>query len=291
VVEVPVVVLPPLGLAHPKPARVKHRKAKPKSHGTSPSGNQAKRPSAIDDAYGDLDEILRGQGDPAPLTVRPQSVTPATAENPVPGPGGEPPLRLSNLGFLAALGSATLAFWFGLVIFVSRFQIVDFALLSHFCETLQSVYLAVFGLAEVPRSFQLVFIALGWAFWIVGTALVLFGVMQFANAFFRVLSGRSLIGWSDGMTAAMGVCAVFLMVAMLFAHVSFTKQQNRLLDEYEKPTVLDRGPIGNVELLRAEIDEDGKTFQTTMLVASAIPMSIFVLSMVRLFLKTPEPDR
>lgn len=291
VVDVPVIVLPPLGLAHPKPAKIKNQKTRPKTHETRSAGKTKKSDVVLEDAYGDLDKILGGQGDAAPLMIRSPVEAPADSDQPTRGPGDRQKQRPSSFGFLAALGSATTACWFGVLVVIARFQIVDLPLLSEFAETLQSVFQAVFGMAEVTRPFQLLFMGLGWALWGVGIALVIFGLAQFANAFFRILFGRSLMGWSDGLVAAMGVCGLFLMVAMVFTHASFTKQQNRLLDQYDQPSVLDRGPIGNVELLRDEVNNQGASFRTTMLVGSAVPMSIFLLSMVRLFLRTPDMDR
>jgi hypothetical protein len=289
-IEVPVVVLPPLGLAHPRPAKVKRQQHKPKSHGSDQPNRSGQSP-VFGETYGDLDEILRGQGDPAPLVVRPQPVPPDAAEQTRTDAEGPKPHGPSTFGFLAAIGSATLAFWFGVLVVVSRFQIVEVPLLNNFSVTLESVYLAAFGTADVSPTFQNIFVSLGWALSIVAGALMLFAVAQFINAFVRILFRHSFMDWSDGMTAAAAVCALFLMVAMVFAHASFTKQQHRLLDEYERPTVLDRGPIGNVDLLRAEIVDAETTFRTTMLVGAGIPMSIFMLSMARLFFKTPEIAR
>lgn len=289
VVEVPIVAVPPLGLAHPEPAKVKRQSPKPKSHPTDSPGKPPA--SEIDRAYADLDDILGGQGDAAPLVIRNPSSASQSGGAPTNSSSSGTPVspRPSTVGLLAAVTSATLAFWFGIVGILSRFNVVDVLLVDGFSESLQSVYLAVFGLAEVAPTYQVIFKSLGWVFWAVAVGLALFALAQFINAILKVLVGRSIIGWSDGLTASMAVCAVLLMMAMVFTHIRFTKNEHRLLDEYEKPTVLDHGPIGNIESIRIGLDEDAVQFQKTMLIGAAVPMSVFFLCMLRLFLNMPEP--
>lgn len=284
--EIPVVAIPPLGLVHPAPAKIKRQQPRPKSHGTE--SRHATNKSSVDDAYSDLDAILSGQGDAAPLRVRPDPAT-AQASRPAPQEQTKTAPRPSSIGFVAALGSSSLAFWFGVVVIVTRFHPVDLAFVQRFSQMLESVNVAAFGTADVSVTFQRIFISLGWAIWIVAIVLAVFALAQFANAFIRILFGRSFLDWSDGMTAAMAVCALFLMVALIFTHHSFTQQQLRQLDEYEQPMALDRGPIGNVEILKSGIVEDGSMFQNTMLVGMGVAMSIFLLTMVRLLLKTDLP--
>ena len=285
--EVPVTIVPPPGLAHPKPAKVKKRLRKPKSHRAESS---TKRPrAAIDEAYSDLDEILAGQGDASPLIVRPEREhLPDETKQAV---QSDKRRNNASFGFLAALGAATLAFWFGVVLVISRFQIVEPFLLSQFSESLQSVYSATFGRAEITQGFGQIFGGLGWCLWLVGAALVVSSAAQFINSFVGILLGRSLLGWSDGIVAALAILALFVMVAIVLTHTSFAKKQNRLLDAYESPAALDRGPVGNIDLLRTEINNNARTFQRTMVVSMSVPVLIFVFSVVRLFIKLPDPER
>ena len=98
------------------------------------------------------------------------------------------------------------------------------------------------------------------------------------------------MGWADGLASTLGVCAVFLMVGLVFSQSSFSNQQARLLDEYEMPFAVEGEKLENVSRLRDEITAENRSFTTSMLVGAAVPMSIFVLSMVRLFTKSSEKD-
>jgi hypothetical protein len=186
---------------------------------------------------------------------------------------------------------AKLAFWFGIFVAVARFQIVDRMLLSDLSRHLQSVNSATLGNSDVPREFQILFVSLGWVLWGVAVALVLVGVAQFINAWVKLLVDRQPLRRADGLAATLGVCGLFLMVAMAFAQASFANHQHRLLDAYELPVVAANERLENVSRLRAEIDAPNKAFTTSLLVGATVPLAIFVFSAVRLFTKSPDAPK
>ena len=81
---------------------------------------------------------------------------------------------------------------------------------------------------------------------------------------------------------------MFLLVAIVFCQSTFTKHEQRALDVYEQPFANEGERLENVTLLRAEIDKRNRSFTTSMLVGATVPMSIFALSMVRLFTKSSD---
>lgn len=258
----------------------------------SESNPKSQRPF-FDQTYGDLDEILAGAGDASPLMVRP---TPADSdESDLNSQNGRasishpsPKHKSLTLGFLAALCSATLAIWFGLFVASSRFQIVDWFLVSGFSTHLYSVFNVTFGESEVPFMFQIMFAILGWLVWGVAIAMVLTGVGQFVNAFAKLLTGRQLLSWSDGLVGMLGVSAVFMLVAIVVCQASFASQEHLALDAYERPFVAEGERLENVARLRAVIDERNRSFSISMLAGATVPLSIFFLSIVRLFTKSSD---
>lgn len=259
----------------------------------SRSGSPTRQRPVFEQTYGDLDDILSSVGDASPIRVpntREDSLdtTSRQSESKAVSSGGRPAVQLdsSTAGFLAALVSATLAFWFGLFVVVSRFQSFDSFLLGGFYRHLSSVYSVSFGDGAVPTVFQVAFSLLGWLIWIVAVALTVFAIVQFVNAFTQLLTGRQPVSWADGLTGTLGVVAVFLMVGIVFCEVSFANHELRALDAYEQPFVEEGERLANVARLREIIEDRNRSFVISMLIGAAIPMFVFSLSMVRLFTKT-----
>lgn len=165
----------------------------------------------------------------------------------------------------------------------SRFSIVDGILLQGFSDHLRSVFTASFGLAEIPAIYRVLFLVFGWLLWGVAVAMILIAIAQFVNAFVNLLTNRQPAGWSDGFAGALGVSALFLLVAIVFCQSSFANQERRLPDEYKQPFEAEGERLEN-----AKIDDRNRSFTTTMLVGATIPMSIFALSMFRLFTESSD---
>jgi hypothetical protein len=252
----------------------------------------------FDQTYGDLDDILEGAGDAKPVVVRPRpepEVDSSTKKM-----NGQTESKLANsksitskltastIGFLAALLSATLAFWFGLFVASSRFQIINWLLLDRFSVHLHSVYHAIFGESEISSGYALLFQSVGWILWSLAFAMILIAVGQFVNAFFKLITQRQVVPWTDGLAAASGVAVVFLLLGIVFCQSSFAKQEHRTLDAYEQPVVEEGEHLANVTRIREVIDQRDRSFTTTMLVACSVPMLVFIFSMVRLFTKNLE---
>jgi len=251
------------------------------------SGKQAKTDKPLfDQTYGDLDEILESAGDASPLIIK-NTPEPAVAEPPTESVRSRKGTA-SSFGFLAALSSATLAFWIGVFIVGSRFQVFEWILLGGFSRHLQSIYSSTFGESKVPSGYSVAFQSMGWILWTVALVMILFAVGQFVNSFIKLLTGRQPLAWMDGLVAASGVAIVFLLLAIVFSQSSFAKYEHRMLDSYEQPVVAEGEHLENVTRLRLLVDDRDRSFTTTMLVACTVPMSIFVLSMVRLFTKNLE---
>lgn len=250
--------------------------------------------SAFEDAYGDLDSILDGAGDASPLRVSPRD-EPAPSDRDANGtPNGDsadlsaspPKFDSRTLGFMAALASGAMAFWFGLFVCVSRFQLIDLSFINQFSTHLRSVFGGVFGDTELTTGFQTMFLVLGWLLWGAAVLLMLLGAAQFINAFTKLVFQRQIAAWSDGLAAAFGIVLVFLLVALVFSQTSWANHENFILDGYERPVVAEGEHLDVVDRVRGAIDERSRSFTTWMLFAVSIPFSIFVASMVRLFTKT-----
>lgn len=281
----------------PNPNRKTDRGSKKRSQvpEVSPTVDDSSKPGTGSEAplpvpsFDDLDDILAGAGNAAPLIARPGLGEPrrgeegATSDLPLPKKSYQ--ASNSPLGFGAALGSGTLALWFGLLVVVSRFQIIPIMLVERFSQQLQLGNTAMLGTAEVSGGYQFLFIALGWLLWGVATLLIFVGVGQFFNTVIQLISKRQPLRSADGLAATLGVSAVFLIVAMVFAQAMFANQQYRSLDEIEHPFITEGEHLGNVSRLREEIGARSSAFTVPLLVGATVPMTIFMLSMVRLFTK------
>ncbi len=253
---------------------------------------KSKKPQAVE-AFSDLDSILEGVGDASPILARPQvnrerrqnegaEAGPRATETP------RHSIQRSIVGFVAALLSATLAFWFGVFAVISRFEVIDHVILGRLSTTLNSVYRASLGDAEVPARIQTMFVSLGWAFWGVMLLLILFGVAQFCSALFKVVAGRHLFSWCDGLTASLGVVALFLMVCMTFTHISFQRHHHKFFDDYEKSAVAEGGHLENVTVIRGKFDRQQAEIRTDLILSAVISATVFGISMVRLFASSGE---
>ncbi len=258
----------------------------------SASRQRSKRP-LFEQSYGDLDEILSGAGDASPLVARPSPVE--TGEREVSsqissvstGPVSVT-RKSSTPGFFAALGSATLAFWFGLLVVGARFEPVNWLLLSGFSSHLRSVFFATLGVSEIPTSFRIMFVVLGWLLWGVAVVMILTALTQFVNAFAKLLTDRQPASWSDGMAGALGVSAMFLLVAIVFCQAWFATREHQAFNVYEQPFAAQGERLENITLLREKIDSRNRSFTTTMMIGATVPVAIFALSMLRLFTKPAD---
>ena len=264
----------------PQPKRAK---AKP-----SPPAQPAKPEEPIfNQSYSDLESILEGTGDAAPIVVPPpeeyrdkddQSEEAVKSKR-----GGSP------VGFLSALLSGTLAFWFGVFALISKFKVIDQFLTSGFSQALNRLYAGDFGSLELRPVYQTLFSVLGWVFWGVALCLMILGATQFLNSLYRLLTKRHFFRRIDGMTATFGALAMFLMVGWIFAQASLQRDQHKFLNEYERPATIIDKELEVVTLLRTEVDAQHRITQRWLLAGALIPMSVFVLSMTRLL--TLKPDR
>ena len=255
------------------------------------------RPAAVEElnlgqSYSDLESILDGVGDAAPIVVRPpEEARDADAET----PSGEavPKTRKgSPVGLVSALLSGTFAFWFGVFALISKFKVIDQLLTSGFSQALHRMYLGDFGsleLNEVNERFEAFFMVYGWTFWMVALCLMILGATQFLNSLYRLFTKRHFFRSIDGLTATCGVVALFLLVGWIFAQASIERAQHKFLNEYEKPATVYGEELEVVTLLREEIDAQHTLARNWLLVGALIPMSVFVLSMTRLL--TLKPDR
>lgn len=247
----------------------------------------------FDNLYGDLDAILDGVGDASPVMASRRSISSGANEGEA-RPHDTAATKTSaktntaTIGFLAALGSATLGFWFGILILVVRFHEFNAIGLDQFSQSLQSAYLSAFGAADVPPIHATIFVTVGWVLWLMGFMLVVVSMVQIVNAFSELIFRKQFAGWADGVVATVGVVAVFLMVALVFTQTSFRRQLNNSLDDLERPAVVAGEHLPHVEQFRQEYNEMNRRFTITILVGAAIPMSIFVLSLIRLFVQSPD---
>lgn len=251
----------------------------------------------FEETYNDLDAILNGAGDAAPIAPRAQR--PSRKESSHSSSVNEhDKIEASNgkgssVGLIAAILSSVLAFWFGVFAIVPRFGVVDQPLIGGFTSTLHSIYHAEFGghgveaLStgdyEVSESLQALMIGIGWLFWVVAILLMLFGAAQFLNAIYKMVSGQSFFRWCDGLTGATAVAALFVVVGLLFTQTTCHKAQQKFLDDYEAPVVAEGEHLETVEALRAELKKDQNAARNWLFVGAAVPLSIFVFSSVRLF--------
>ena len=272
----------------------KRETAKPQPAPIESSGS---KPAPIEEAifdqsYSDLDSILEGVGDAAPIAARPR---PREEVEDSDAPGGEAiqeKRKGSPVGFLAALLSGTIAVWFGAFAMTSKFKVIDQFLTSAFSEALNSMYVGDLGsseLSEVNERFQIFFMVFGWVFWTVALCLMVLGATQVLNSLYRLFAKRNFFRSIDGLTATFGVVALFLLVGWIFAQASLERAQHKYLNEYEKPATIIGQKLEVVTQLREEIDAQHKLIRNRLLMGALVPMSVFALSMTRLF--TLKPDR
>ena len=264
--------------AQPKPAKTKPR----------PAAQPEPEEPIFDQSYSDLESILEGTGNAAPIVVPPPEEhrdEDAQSEEAVASKkkGGSP------IGFLSALLSGTLAFWFGVFAVISKFKVIDQLLTSGFSQALHRLYTGDFGSLELRAGYQTLFSVLGWVFWTVAICLMILGATQFLNSLYRLLTKRHFFRRIDGMTATFGALAMFLMVGWIFAQASLQRDQHKFLNEYERPATVNDQELEVVTLLRNEVDAQHRATQNWLLVGALVPMSVFVLSMTRLL--TLKPDR
>ncbi len=275
----------------PKPTKAKKKKHRPPVPIAHPTVVEEDKP-VFTSTYDDLDAILNGAGDAAPVMARTE-VKPSVdnANEPAQNLAAEPEAKASSpLGFLAGLGSATLAFWFGMFVLLCRFQIIEGFLIKTLCASIRSVNAAEFEPAEMTTSFYYVFVGLGWALWVFAAALMIFAIAQFADAFVKLLLNRKLFSWADGLTAAAAISCVFVIVALVFAHSTFAKHHHRNLAEFERGSVEEGEHLPAIERLLAEFDGKASDFRLSMIGGGSVPMVIFILTMVRLFMQTYEQE-
>lgn len=281
---VPIPVVPVQQVSTKKDSRKKSSKRRKKSKGEG-SKTESQKP-IFADTYSDLDSILEGAGDASPVAPRPlKDVSvrePASVGSEVDGDqsGARPP---SSAGMLAAFVSSILAFWFGVFSVVARFGPVEQPLVSGFTSTLHSIYSGDFGDYEVGSTLQILMIGLGWLFWIVALLLMVFGAAQFLNAMYRLIAGKHFFGSSDGLTGAMAVGALFIVVGLLFTQVACHQAQHKFLDDYEKPVVEQGQHLETIEALRLELTAKQTASRNWLIVGAVVPVSVFVFSTIRLF--------
>jgi len=240
----------------------------------------------FDQSYSDLDSILEGGGNAAPIVARspePDRDDEAQSEEAVASKRSGSPI-----GFLTSLLSGTLAFWFGVFAVISKFAVIDQLMTSGFSQALHRLYAGDFGSLELRGVYETLFVILGWMFWVVATCLMILGLAQFLNSLYRLFTKRHFFRPIDGLTATFGALAMFLMVGWIFAQASLQRDQHKFLNDYERPAAVNDQELEVVTLLRAEIDAQHRGIQNWLLVGALVPMSVFVLSMTRLL--TLKPD-
>ncbi len=240
------------------------------------------------DTYGDLDDILAGAGDSAPLRIpRPQE-TPNAAKNESTTPESqEEPSAASQIGAIAGLLSATLAIWFGTLIATSRFALIDWPLIRNLSNSLQSLFHISFGEAEVTTTFKAFFLMLGWTLWLAALALIVLGIAQFLNTFIRLLLKRPLIKRIDGLTGICAITILLLMIALIFIQIAFSNAEYQRLEGFNLPFASEEEKLANVIQLQAAEGDRSDSFTNGLLFGAAFPFAIFAFTMLRLFTKAP----
>ncbi len=241
-------------------------------------------------SYSDLESILEGIGDAAPIAVRPPDEDDQAEEQSAPSSKQR---QGSPIGLLSALLSGTLAFWFGVFALISKFAVVEWSTIG-FSQTLHRVYNGEFGdgelsALELSRGYQVLFSVYGWVFWSLAVCLMVFGAAQFLNSLYRLITKRHFFRRIDGWTATSGVVVLFLMVGWVFAQSSLQREQHKFLNEYEKPATVNGESLEVVTQLRDKVDGQHRVTRNWILVGALVPMSVFVLSMTRLL--TLSSDR
>lgn len=281
-----------------RPGKKKSHPGKKKSQRATKQ-KRGRRP-AFEETYGDLDAILDEVGVETPAAVssgpiRPRTVSARAVTQTEHGSSRRGPVAaspgLATIRFCAGIGASVIGFWFGVLIVVSRFYVFPIIGVIGVSTSLNAASVASFGDAEVASRFSMIFVTLGWMLWGAGLVMMFASGVQCVSTIVRQFWGRSLAEWSDGVAATAAVAAVFLMVALVFTQSSFRQNQSFLLDEFERPAVEAGEHLPQVELRRQDNDENNRGFTLSMLVGAGFPASIFVLSVVRLFVRSSLSHR
>ena len=246
----------------------------------------------IKDHYDDLDALLAGNvyEDISELADVPNREVGIPAGL-VSKPPAENPAARSSLALIAAIASATMAFWFGLLVVLLRFTEFDNLLLNYFQQTHASINSASFGDDELTTGLKLGFIVMGWSMWVAGLAMVLLAVVQLLNALVQLFIQRQWLRWADGLMATLSIIFVFLVVGSLFLHASQMTKLNRELNKIVPVATADEFVPPNVQRIREQYNQRNRTFTIVMLVSGAVPLTIFAFSMVRLFTTAGSANR
>ncbi|MEM9941391.1 MAG: hypothetical protein AAF939_07340 [Planctomycetota bacterium] len=283
------------------PARV----SVPSSINQKQSGKSGPRKSGpdkplFDDEFSDMDAILSGTGDAAPITVandRPAAapagvlvrqapvVQPAPKEKPKPR---QPGYQTSGTFFLAFI-SGVLAVWLGAFVVVSRFKFVEVVVLSFISEQLRNGFRGDFGMFEMPATISNLFVGLGWLLWGVGLGLIIFGALQVVSAFVQIVIRKPLFWWVDGLVMFLGFLAVLSLIGMIANQYWFQSQLMASLQPVEGD------PFGALELDAAtQIEDEFKAIKTkfvvSMLLCLVPAVTLTGMSLMRLFFKGPVVD-
>lgn len=252
---------------------------------------QVKKNLVVDDHYNDLDELLAGSAhDDTEYAEDPVGDIEVPAGL-VDLPAAAPTSSKSSLALLSAIVSATIAFWFGLMVVMTRFTEFDQILLTYFQQTLAGIVSGDFGNEEVAPGFKLGFVVIGWSMWGFGLAMAMVAIGQLFNALLELILHRQLVRWADGLMATISIVFVFLVVGSLFLHASHLSGLNRELNKIAPVGTATEFVPPNVLRVREQYSERNKTFLTVMLISGAIPLSVFAFSMVRLFTTAGESKR
>lgn len=239
------------------------------------------------DTYGDLDNILAGAGDSAPLKIpRPQE-TPVAAKTETTSPESRSETS-SSIGVIASLLSAALAIWFGTLVAISKFAPIDWPLIRNLSNSLQSLFHVSFGEAEVTTTFNAVFLLLGWTILLSAFSLIILGIGQFLNTFFQLLVKKPLLKRIDGLTGICAITILLLMVTLIFTQITFSNVEYQRLESYNLPFATAEEKLANVIQLQAAEGERSNSFTNGLLAGAAFPFVIFAFTMVRLFTKAPS---
>lgn len=258
-------------------------------------------PSAFED-FGDLDDILNGVGDVAPLHVSPKPpqvasnrpIRPSSAVQPAsvtadPKPDNEENRSRPKVGagqIIMGLIAGTIAIWYGIFVVVSRFNSIDQFLLATLSTQLRNAYTATFGLYDVPQHIQTSYSILGWTLFAIGLILVLVGIAQVINSFFQVLLQRGLIPWIDGIGSILALASFSIFVAYVMLHSSYVDQLIEALPKVEEIVMEDAPEWAKNQDANPDLTALGKlksTFNTSMIVGACVCLTMCILSTIRTF--------
>lgn len=198
--------------------------------------------------------------------------------------------RVQTVSFLAAVGSATIGFWTGVLIVLSRFRVVENRAVNATSQTLHNISRGVSGEFEVSRSNEQLFVVLGWMVVVVAGGLMLYSIFQLISAYGRMFWQRPLVFGSDGLTATLAVLLVFLLVATMFVHMNHVSQLGRTLVENAAIGPDENSAVAqNVRELKNQYAQLGNRFLFHMVGLALAPLLVFILSMVRLMTLPEEP--